>query len=297
MGSESGFLRSPTERVASRFAIPIAVVSVSFAAIFIRFSDVHPVAISFYRMFFATCILSIFIPFYLEEFRSISRNQMVSLFFVGFFLAAHMATWVASLGYTSVASSVVLVTSHPLLVAWISSRYLGERTSKRSYVSIIVALGGISLMAFSDYRLSGWSLFGDFLAILAMVLTTGYIVKGRQMRQKLSLVPYAFSVYAFSTLFLAVFSLFFSTSFEVYPGREYLIFLALALIPTMLGHTLYNWALEYVKARVVSISLIGEPIGSSILAFFILNEIPPTLTIVGAAIALIGIYFCESSTS
>ncbi|KXB05725.1 hypothetical protein AKJ50_00050 [candidate division MSBL1 archaeon SCGC-AAA382A13] len=274
-------------------AIPLAVVAVSFAAIFVRLSDSHPISISFHRMLFSTLVLSIFVPNYLEDFKRITNKGWFVLLSAGFFLAAHMGLWVASLDYTTVASSVVLVTSHPLLVAWISSHYLGEKTSKRAYLSIILALGGITIMAVTDYKFSEWGLFGDFLALLSMIAVTGYIIRGRQMRKKLSVIPYVFTVYGFSTLFLGVFSLFFSTSFKIYPIREYLLFIALALIPTMLGHTVYNWALKHVKTRVASVSLLGEPIGASILAFLILNEVPPNLTILGAIIALIGIFLCE----
>lgn len=130
-------------------------------------------------MLFSTLILSVFLPFYTGEIRDIIREKWIVLVSVGFFLAAHMATWVASLDYTSVASSVVLVTSHPLLVAWLSSRYLGERTSTRSYIGIIVALTGIAIMAISDFSASEWSLFGDLLAILAMIMAAGYIIRGK----------------------------------------------------------------------------------------------------------------------
>lgn len=275
------------------FALPISIFAVSFAAILVRFSGVHPIAISFYRMLFSTLIISIFVPFYLDELKNISRSTWINLISVGFLLGAHMGAWVASLDYTTVVSSVVLVTSHPLLVAWLSSHYLDEKTSKLGYLGIIIALGGVTLMTFSDYSHSRWSLFGDLLAILAMIAVSGYIIRGRQLRQELSIIPYAFLVYGFSTIFLFLFSLGFSTSLQIYPFREYLIFLGLAILPTMLGHTLYNWALKYVKARVASVSLLGEPIGASILAFLILNEVPPKLTILGAVIALLGIYLCQ----
>lgn len=291
--SSRGPFQTSLQDISSYFALPISIIAVSFAAIFVRFSQVHPIAISFHRMLFSTLILSLLLPFYSDEIRNITRKKWIVLISVGFFLAAHMATWVASLDYTSVASSVVLVTSHPLLVAWLSSKYLGEKTSKRSYIGIIVALTGIAIMMISDFNYSKWSLFGDLLAIFAMFMAAGYIIRGRQMRQKMSVIPYAFVVYGFSTIFLAIFSILFSTSFRIYPANEYIIFLALAIVPTMVGHTVYNWALKYVKARVASVSLLGEPIGASILAFLILKEVPPNLTVVGAIITLIGIYFCQ----
>lgn len=273
----------------------MAIVSVSFAAIFVRLSEAPPLAVAFYRMLISTLILSVLVPRCRGVLGGISRKEWLILASAGFFLSVHLAAWISSLSYTSVASSVVLVTSHPLLVAWISGRYLGERTGRRAYLGIIVAMGGIAVMALSDYRLSGWNLFGDLLAILAMIAVTGYIIRGRQMRRKLPVVPYAFAVYGFSTIFLALPLLISPSSLEVYPAREYLLFLALALVPTMLGHTVYNWALKYVRARVASVSLLGEPIGASVLALIILNEVPPSLTVVGAAIALTGIYFSTKS--
>ncbi len=278
---------------ASKFALPASIIAVSFAAIFVRFSEAHPISISFHRMLFSTLILSLLVPYYYDEIRDITRKKWIVLISAGFFLAAHMATWVASLDYTSVASSVVLVTSHPLLVAWLSSKYLEEKTTVRSYIGIIIALTGIAIMMISDFSYSKWSLVGDLLAIFAMFMAAGYIIRGRQIRQKMSVIPYAFVVYGFSTIFLAIFSLPFSTSFQIYSINEYIIFLALAIVPTMFGHTVYNWSLKYVKARVASVSLLGEPIGASILAFLILQEVPPTITVAGAIITLIGIYFCQ----
>ncbi|KXA89311.1 hypothetical protein AKJ57_05495 [candidate division MSBL1 archaeon SCGC-AAA259A05] len=279
-------------RLASHVALPVAVAAVSFSAIFVRLSKASPMAIAFHRMLFSTLIVSIFVPGYLNELRKISRKEWVILLSAGFFLAVHFAAWISSLDYTSVASSVVLVTSHPLLVAWISSRYLGEKTSREAYVAIIVALFGIGIMTFSDYRYKEWSLFGDFLAILGMIAVTGYIIRTKQMRRKMSVIPYVFTVYGFSTLFLGGSWIFVATPPTIYPIREYLLFLAMAIIPTILGHTVYNWALKYVKTRIASVSLLGEPIGASILAFLILSEVPPAWTILGAGIALVGIYFC-----
>lgn len=291
--SFTSFFEGSRARFAARFALPSSIVAVSFAAIFIRFSGANPIAIAFHRMSFSALIIFPFVFLNLQELKNISKRQWLILAGIGFLLGGHMAAWVSSLEYTSVASSVVLVTSHPLLVSWLSSRYLGEETTRKGYLGIIVGLIGISIMAFSDYRISGWSLFGDLLAIIGMVLVSGYIIKGRQMRKKLSVVPYAFVVYGFSSAFLALVSLIVPETLRVYPAKEYLLFLALAIIPTIFGHTVYNWSLRYVKARVASISLLGEPIISSFLALIILNEVPPGLTIFGAGIALFGIYFCQ----
>jgi len=285
------YLKYKREKLA-HLSLPLAIVAASFAAIFIRFSDVHPIAVAFYRMLFSTLILLFFIPPYIEEIKGLSKKEWSILITTGFFLAIHFAAWVSSLEYTTVASSVILVSAHPLIVAWIGGWYLGERAPPKIYVGIGIALIGVTLMVYSDYSISEWALFGDILAILGMLAMAGYILRGRKVRQEMPLVTYAFLVYLTSTIFLAIFSLGFSTSFTVYPMREYIIFLALAVIPTMFGHTIYNWALKYVRARLVSISLLGEPIGSSLLAFLLLHEVPPRLSILGGTITLIGIYLC-----
>ncbi len=282
-----------TEGKASNRVLPVAISAVSFAAILIRLSDSHPIAVAFYRMFFSTLILLPFVPSYMSEIRKLGRREWTILISSGAFLAVHFAAWISSLSYTSVASSVVLVTAHPIVVAWISGWYLGENTSKKAYTAILVALVGISVMAFSSYTTAQWSVKGDILAIIGMLAVAGYIIRGREIRRNISLIPYVFIVYATSSFFLAIFSIGFSTSFEVYPVREYMLFFTLALIPTVIGHTLYNWSLKYVEARVVSTTLLGEPIVASILALLILSEIPPLLTVFGAAITLTGIYLCS----
>ncbi len=277
---------------AARTFIPLAVISVSFAAIFIRWSDSHPITVAFYRMLFSSAILLVFLPPYIPHIKRFEKREWLTLITTGLFLAVHFAAWISSLDYTSVASSVVLVTAHPIVVAWISSWYLGEKTSSRAYLGIGLGLVGVFVMTFSNYRVSGWAFIGDMLAIVGMLAFAGYLLRGRKLRQDMPVVPYAFMVYLFSTLFLGIFSIPFSASFAIYPMEEYLLFFALALVPTIFGHTLFNWTLKHVKARVVSVSLLGEPIGSSVLAFLILKETPPRLTLVGGAITLFGIYMC-----
>ncbi len=280
----SRFIENP------RIVLPLAVVSVSFAAIIIRLSDSHPISIAFYRMFFSSIILLPFIPAYIKEIKKLNKRQWFLLITSGFFLSVHFAAWISSLNYTSVASSVVLVSAHPIVVAWISGWYLNEKTSRGAYLAILFALVGITIMAFSSYTAARWSIIGDILAIIGMLAVAGYLIRGREVRRRISVVPYAFIVYSTSAIFLALFSFGFSTSFKIYPSREYLLFFALALIPTIFGHTLYNWVLKYLDARRVSTTLLGEPICASVLAFIILSETPPLLTVIGASITLLGIY-------
>ena len=133
---------------------------------------------------------------------------------------------------------------------------------------------------------------GDMLALVGAIMLGLYILAGRRIRQELDLVSYVTPVYATSALVLGVMSFATGTSLTGYASNEYLLFLVIAIVPMIFGHTLYNWTLKYVTAPVVSISLLGEPVGASILAYIFLNETPSFMILVGGAVTLIGILIC-----
>lgn len=285
-------------------AIAVAVVCVSFAAIFIRWSASPALTIALYRMGFATVLLS---PFLVTakgaQFRELSGKDHLLLAGVGLALAVHFATWILSLKLVDVATSVVLVTSHPLLVAVVSHVVFRERVSPKMAVGIAVGFGGVVLIALAQSGRGTDPLLGSALALVGAVAAAAYLLAGRRLRQRVNIVPYAVGVYAFTTLFLVAFSAATATSLVVQQDfpREIALFLLLAGVSQIGGHTLYNWSLKHVSATVVSTSLLGEPVGASILAFLLLGEVPgcpagsgacpeTSLVIVGAVLALAGIY-------
>jgi drug/metabolite transporter (DMT)-like permease len=276
-------------------AVIIAVIAVSFSSIFIRWSDAEPLAIAFYRVGFTTLLL---LPFVLlgqrSEIAGLGKKKFVILIAIGLVLAAHFSLWITSLGMTSVASSVILVTAHPLLVATVSYYAFKERLYWLNIVGIFIAIGGVVVLTFGDFSqqdsLPGNNvLLGDILALVGGICAGLYILGGRKMRKDLPLLTYAFIVYMFCTVFLLVACLATSTPLAPLAGREYLLFLIMALIPGILGHTLYNWSLKHVTATVVSVSLLGEPIGSSLLAFLLLDETPSVFVWLGGPLVLAGI--------
>lgn len=279
----------------SNAAIIVAVIAVSFSSIFIRWSDAHPLAIAFYRLAFTTIML---LPFVLlwgkEEIKGIDKKEGTKLFAIGFVLSIHFAFWITSLEMTTVASSVILVTSHPMFVAIISYYWLKEKISTLNAVGIVVAFTGVIILSAGDLGVGRNNFMGDMYALIGAFAAGAYIMSGRVMRKKLSVVTYAFLVYGICTIFLLIFSIALKVHLYPLPGREYLLFVLMALIPGIMGHTVYNWSLKYVKASVVSVSLLGEPIGASILALAILGEIPEYMAIVGGAIILAGIYLAAS---
>jgi drug/metabolite transporter (DMT)-like permease len=278
-------------------ALFISIVAVSTASILIRMSSAGPLAIAAYRLTFATLIL---LPFYVHSggvrrlLRS-SGREVLNLVGVGVVLALHFASWITSLSFTSVASSVIFVHVDPIFVAAISHFVFEERISRVTLLGIAVAFAGATIIAVGDSGLGEVSLYGDLLALVGAVMLGLYILSGRRIRQSHDLVSYVTPVYATSAVILILGSLATGTTLAPFPPREYLLFLEIAVVPMIFGHTVYNWALKYVEAPIVSISLLGEPVGATILAYIFLNEAPSTLTLVGGAITLVGIYQCVRS--
>ena len=275
-------------------ALFISIVAVSTASIMIRMSSAGPLAIAAYRLTFATLIL---LPFYVHSggvgrlLRS-SGREVLNLVGVGVVLALHFASWITSLSFTSVASSVIFVHVDPIFVAAISHFVFKERIGRGTLLGIAVAFAGATIIAVGDSGLGEVSLYGDLLALVGAVMLGLYILSGRRIRQSHDLVSYVTPVYATSALVLILGSVAAGTRLVSYPPREYLLFLAIALVPMIFGHTVYNWALKYVEAPIVSLSLLGEPVGATILAYIFLNEAPSTLTLFGGAITLLGIFQC-----
>jgi drug/metabolite transporter (DMT)-like permease len=271
-------------------AMLVSIAAVSTASILIRLSEAPPLTLATYRMVLSTLMLA---PFYvrgggLRGFREMDGGRRLSLMGVGVVLAVHFASWITSLGLTSVASSVIFVHIDPIFVALVSHMVLGERVSRRTALGIAVALAGATMIAWGDSG-SGGSLYGDALALVGGLMLGVYILAGRRLRQSLDLVSYVTPVYATAAAVLLAASLALGAPFTGYPQTEYLIFLALALVPMIFGHTLYNWALRYVTAPIVSISLLGEPVGASILAYLLLGEQPGGWVAAGGAVTLLGI--------
>ena len=251
--------------------LPFGMIAISTASIFVKLCDAPALIIATYRMTLASLIL---MPFacYKKPWRGWERNEMGWLLLSGFFLSLHFAFWIASLKYTSVASSVVLVTTHPIFVAIGGWLFLKEKISLNLVLGIAFSVLGSGLISYGDMSLSKEALMGDGLALLGAMAASGYLLVGRKMRKERDLFSYIFPVYSTAGLILILLSLIFQNSFFGYSSSTYLFLFLLALVPQLIGHTTFNWALKYLPASMVAITILGEPIGSAILAYFILGE-------------------------
>lgn len=278
-----------------RIALIIATISVSFAAIFIKFSGAPSIIIAFYRKAFATILLLPFLFIYGREALSkISRREAFEIVAAGVALAFHFWFWIESLKHVSVANSVLLVTSHPLLVGILSMRLFGERMGFLQWAGTGIALSGIAMITAGDWKAGvGQELIGDVLALLGMVAFAVYLLAGRHLRQRVPTLVYVVPVYGVSALVLLLIALVMSTPLIGYPAQDWVIFLALAVVCTIGGHSLYNYSLAYVPASLVSVTLLGEPVLSSLLAWLLLSEVPSWFVLPGGILVLTGIYWAS----
>ena len=274
--------------------IGVSILAVSTAAIFIRVSDAPPLAVAFHRLLYATLLLLPFAAWKArDDLRALGPRDWAGLFLVGAVLALHFASWITSLELTSVAASVVLVTLHPVAVALLSHRLFGEGIGRAGYVGIGVALVGGLVITRSDAAQGPLPLVGDALALLGAAAAAFYFLAGRNYRRRLGLLAYVVPVYASATLVLGVLLVALPAPYggplTGYPPREHLLFLALAAVPMILGHTVLNWALKHVTAPVIATTILGEPIGSTVLAYLLLDEVPHRDVLLGGALVLAGI--------
>jgi drug/metabolite transporter (DMT)-like permease len=269
--------------------IALGVVSVAFSSILIRWADAPPMAVAFYRNAIAAAILlPIALVRHRDEMRSLDRRGWATIALSGSLLAVHFAVWVPSLSYTTVAASTVLVTTTPVWVALIG-RAMGETVNRRTMFGIGLALVGAVMISGGDLGVSGRAAFGDLLALAGAVAAAGYLLAGRSIRRRISLTTYTGLAYTTTATILAVVVAVSGTPFTGYPPRVWALFLLMALIPQIGGHTVFNYLLGLVEAGTVAIAVTGEPVVASILALVFFGEVPSWSAVVGGALILVAI--------
>lgn len=277
----------------------IAVIAVSFSSLFVKLSQAHPFITAFYRLFITFAIL---LPFSMKtkihDLKNLKLKHGVMAALSGVFLASHFITWFISLKYTSVASSVVLVTTQPIFVVLGSYLLFREKIRTKALLGGAIALFGSFLIGASDFQYGGTALLGDFLALVGAVAVSGYLIIGRILRAKIGLGVYTFITYGSASAILGIVAIVSGQAFYPYSMRQWLLFAALAVVCTILGHTVFNWALRYVQASVIAIGVLGEPVGAIVWASLFLGENPSVHQLVSAAVILLGLFiFTRASSS
>ena len=279
-----------------RQVIPLLILSVSMvssASILILFSSSHPFVIVFWRTFYGAIFMTL-IGVANGDFKkikqSVTRENWYWLVAIGVTLSLHFCTWFQSLTMTTVAASVVLVDSSPIFTAILSTLFLGESLRRRSWIGILIALTGAVFLAWGDLGDSGLiALSGDLLALTGAIFLALYFIGGRRFAKELPITVYTAIVYFVAALATAPICLAFNLDLIVFEPSELVIFIALAIFPTVLGHSVNNYLLTKVPAYVVSSAVLGEPIGAALLAAIIFSQIPGLTTLIGFIVILSGI--------
>jgi drug/metabolite transporter (DMT)-like permease len=277
-----------------------AVLATTYAGPIVRFAAAPAVAIAFWRLVLVLPVVGALAVW--ERSRehgavrpgapeSTALCSVPLMVFSGILLALHFWSWIASLRFTTVASSVVLVSLKPVFAWGIAALWLREHPGRREAWGIVLAVVGASLTGLGDARLSLGALGGDALALAGAVTGAGYYVIGRRVRQTVGVWRYATVVYAVAAVALGVFALARATPLTGYAARDWTVFGAMAAGPMLVGHTGMNYALRHFRATTVNVAALGEPVGASVIAWLVpaIHEVPPPSAVVGGVLVIVGI--------
>ena len=271
--------------------LSLGVVAISFGAIFARLADAPALVTAAYRVGLASILLAPAACWRSRtEFAGLNRRDVALASLAGFFLALHFATWITSLDYTSVANSVVLVNTNPIWVGLLSPLLTKERLRRRTAGCILLSVIGAFIIGWGDLATGGAALYGDALALAGSVCAAFYLLIGRNLRARVSLLGYILLCYGSAAVFLWLAVLGLGFEFTGFSATTWAAFGGMAVFSQIVGHSSYNWALKWLRTSTVAISLLGEPIGASILAWMIFGEALTAAKLVGGALVLTAIY-------
>lgn len=269
----------------------LGVLAITWAAILVRWAEAPPLAIAFWRMALATAGLAAFcaasgVRFW-RAWRGVDWWTGAG---AALLLALHFGCWIASLEYTTVAASVVLVSTQPVFVALLGRAILRERPSRSAWLGIGLAIAGTGVIAGADLALDRRALLGDLLALLGALWISGYYVLAKVLRASKDLVPYVTVIYGLTAGWLLIGALASGSELAGWDGATWLALAGLALGPTILGHSSMNYALRYMPAFQVNVAILGEPVGAALWAALLLSEMPDAVTWMGGGLVLAGIF-------
>jgi drug/metabolite transporter (DMT)-like permease len=271
------------------------VIGVSTGSIFARLADAPAIVTAAYRVGLATLILIPVAGWKARgELGNLSLHDIKLAVLSGLFLALHFATWISSLDYTAIANSVVLVNTIPLWVGLLTPLVSKDRIKRATVISIIISVIGGAIIGFGDFAIGGNALWGDFLAVVGAMCAAVYLLLGRNLRRKLSLLAYVVVCYGSAAVLLWLIVIFLDLPITAYRADTFAAFWAMALISQILGHSSYNWALKWFSTSFIAVALLGEPIGSTIMAYIIFKEGLTWTKFIGGLFILSAIYIAAS---
>ncbi|MEB3103916.1 DMT family transporter [Ferviditalea candida] len=271
-------------------SVAIGIAAISFSSIFVRWSEAPVSVIAMYRLWLANVLL---LPWLAGNWREISRltgKQWLLLLATGGALGLHFLLWMASLRFTSVSSSTSLLTLEPIFVMLAGIWWFRQKPQRSELVGMGIAVIGAMLIGWHDFSFTLRSLQGDLLSLLGAAAVAVHMLIGKQLRETMSAYVYSFFSFFLAACLLAVYNLFRSIPLGGYGLKEWGVFMLLAAVPTLFGHYLFNWLLKYLRAASVSMTVLGEPAGSTLLALILLNEPVTYKQLLAMMILLFGVW-------
>lgn len=283
-------LMNPTSNSSTSLlaALLVGMAAISVSPILVRYSGAPVSVQGLYRMLFTFLLMLPFGWRQLPAIQKLTLRDWALLISAGFFLALHFLLWMASLSYTSVASSTIMLTLEPVFVAALAFFLLRDRLGKAAWIGMTVSIGGAVLVSSGDFGLSREALFGDALSLLGTAAVAVNIILTKQLLRRMPSYVYSLIVFGFTAMFFALYNVSLGIPMTGYPSREWMIFLLLAIIPTVFGHMIFNWLLQYLRPTTVSMSVLAEPVGASLLAMALFGEALNAFQLAGGAAMIAG---------
>ncbi|ULO10116.1 DMT family transporter [Paenibacillus sp. 19GGS1-52] len=267
----------------------IGIVAVSFSSIFIKWSAAPASVQGMYRLLFTSLLMLPFARPYSGAAFALRKKDWVMLGLSGTMLALHFLLWMGSLKYTSVASSTMIMALEPVFIMLGAYFLYKERTAISALLGMAIAIGGVLFIGWGDVGISADNLKGDLLSIGGTAAVAVHMLIGQKLVVRMPSYLYSLIVFLSAVIVFAVYNLFMGVPFFNYPARDWGIFVLLAVVPTVFGHILFNWLLQYVSATTVSMNILGEPVGASILAYLLLGEQLRALQWAGGVLVMFGL--------
>lgn len=268
----------------------VGIVAISFSSIFVKWSEADVAVIAMYRLYLTNLLLLPFAWKYRRELFSLTRKQWLLLGASGVMLGLHFLLWMASLRLTTVASSTVILTLEPVMVMLGSYWIYKSKANSAMLAGMGIAIIGSVMIGAGDFSLSGDALKGDVLSFLGAAAVAVHMLIGKGLRDSVGAFVYNFWVFFIAASALALYNVGVGNPFTGYSSNEWGLFLLLAIVPTLFGHYLFNWLLKYMNATAVSMSVLGEPAISSLLAWVLLKEALTGYQLIAGVFILSGVW-------
>jgi drug/metabolite transporter (DMT)-like permease len=278
------------------FPLTVGIIAISFSSIFIKISNAPVSVQGMYRLLFTVLFMFPFMWRQMNVYKKITRKDYFLLFFSGLFLSLHFLFWMGSLKLTTVASSTIILSLQPIFVLIGAYLVFREKTTKPAIVSMSVAIIGAIFVGWGDIGVSYQNIQGDALSILGTAAVAVHMLIGQKLLKTVPASVYSFVVFLTAVLIFSLYNLALSIPMTGYSEKEWGIFILLAVVPTVFGHVLFNWLLKYVTAATISMAILGEPVGASLLAYILLGEKLSVTQWLGGVIVITGLYFFLRST-